>query len=196
MRDSQKQNFMAQSITDLKVGVVLSHSGAPYQIISNSFMRTAQRKPVMRTKLRNLINGSVMEKTFIAGESFEVADVARKTVQFMYKDADGAYFMDLETYEQFNFPLETLGDMAGFMQDGKDMIAVMYEEKPIAIQLPPKVELKVVETSPGVRGDRAQSGTKPAKLETGVSVNVPLFINEGDLIRVNTESGEYVERVS
>ncbi len=187
---------MAQSITDLKVGVVVNIDNAPYQILTNSFMRTAQRKPVMRTKMRNLINGSVMEKTFIAGESFEMADVARKNVQYLYKDASEAYFMDLDNYEQFSFTLEALGDMVNFLQDGKTMTALLYNEKPISIQLPPKVVLKVIETTPGVRGDRAQSGTKIAKVETGASVNVPLFIEEGEMIRVNTETGEYVERAN
>lgn len=187
---------MAQSITDLKVGVVINHANAPYQIISNSFMRTAQRKPVMRTKLKNLISGSVMEKTFIAGESFEIADVARKTVQYLYKDADNGYFMDLETYDQFSLPLSTMGDLINYLQENKETIVMTYQDKPITVQLPAKVELKVVETSPGVRGDTAQGGTKPAKLETGVSVNVPLFINEGDVVRVNTETGAYVERAS
>lgn len=185
---------MAQSITDLKVGVVINHAGAPYQILTNSFMRTAQRKPVMRTKLKNLLNGSVMEKTFVSGEAFEIADVGRKNVQYLYKDNEKAYFMDLENYEQFEFSLETLGDMVHYLQDGKEMMAVIYNENPISIQLPPKVDLKVVETTPGVRGDRAQSGTKPATLESGAVVNVPLFINEGDMVRVNTETGEYVER--
>lgn len=185
---------MAQSLTDLRVGVVLSHAGAPWQIISNSFMKTAQRKPVMRTKLRNLINGSVMEKTFIAGEAFEVADVAHKTCQYLYKDGTDAHFMDLETYEQFSFTLESLGDLMGYLKDGENIVAVMYEGRPITIQLPPKVVLQVAETMPGVKGDRAQSGTKPAKMETGITVNVPLFVNEGDSIRINTETGEYVER--
>lgn len=185
---------MAQSITDLRVGVVINHSGAPYQIISNSFMRTAQRKPVMRTKLRNLLNGSVMEKTFIAGESFEVADVAHKTCQYLYKDGSDAHFMDMDTYEQFSFSLESLGDLVAYLKDGENVVCVIYEGRPITIQLPPKVVLKVVETSPGVKGDRAQSGTKPARLETGITVNVPLFIDEGVSIRINTETGEYVER--
>lgn len=185
---------MAQSLTDLRVGVVINQNGAPYQIISNSFMRTAQRKPVMRTKLRNLINGSVMEKTFVSGEAFDVADVARKTCQYLYKDMSDAFFMDMETYEQFTFSLDALGDMIGYLKDGEEVVGVLYEGRPITVQLPPKVVLKVVETSPGVKGDRAQSGTKPAKMETGLSVNVPLFINEGDSIRINTETGEYVER--
>lgn len=187
---------MAQSLTDLRVGTVLNHAGAPWQIISNSFMRTAQRKPVMRTKLRNLMNGSVMEKTFVSGEAFEVADVAHKTCQYLYKDATDANFMDMETYEQFSFTLESLGDLMGYLKDGENIVAVMYEGRPITIQIPPKVVLKVVETTPGVKGDRAQSGTKPATMETGINVQVPLFVNEGDLIRINTETGEYVERAN
>jgi elongation factor P len=187
---------MAQSITDLKVGSVVNIDNAPYQIINNSFMRTAQRKPVMRTKMRNLINGSVMEKTFVSGESFEMSDVARKNVQYLYKDVTDAFFMDMESYEQFSFTLDALGEMVGYLQEGKEMTALLYNDKPISIQLPPKVVLKVVETTPGVRGDRAQSGTKIAKMDTGVSINVPLFIEEGELIRVNTETGEYVERAN
>ena len=101
--------------------------------------------------------------------------------------------MDSENFDQFSFTLESL-DMANYLQDGKEMTALMYEGRPISIQLPPKVELKVVETTPGIKGDRAQSGTKIAIVESGASVNVPLFVNEGDMIRVNTETGEYVER--
>lgn len=187
---------MAQSLTDLRVGVIINHSGAPYQIISNSFMRTAQRKPVMRTKLRNLMTGAVMEKTFIAGESFEVADVARRNCQYLYKDANEAYFMDMENYEQFSFTLADLGDMVGYLKEGDSVVAVLYESKPITVQLPPKVVLKVVETTPGVKGDRAQAGTKPATMETGLVVNVPLFVEEGEAIRINTETGEYVERAN
>ncbi len=187
---------MAQSITDLKVGTVVNIDNAPYQILTNSFMRTAQRKPVMRTKMRNLINGSVMEKTFVSGESFEIADVARKNVQYLYKDMTDAFFMDLDNYEQFSFTLEGLGDMVGYLQDGKEMTALLYNEKPISIQLPPKVVLKVSETTPGVRGDRAQAGSKPATMETGLVINVPLFVEEGEMIRINTETGEYVERAN
>ena len=137
-----------------------------------------------------------MEKTFVSGEAFEVADVAHKSCQYLYKDADNANFMDMETYEQFSFTLESLGDLMGYLKDGENVVAVMYEEKPITIQIPPKVVLKVTETNPGVKGDRAQSGTKPATMETGINVQVPLFVVEGDLIRINTETGEYVERAN
>lgn len=185
---------MAQSITDLRVGRVVSHEGDPYVVIWNNFMRTAQRKPVMRTKLRNLKTGRVMEKTFTAGESFELAEIDKANAQYIYKDPTNAYFMDSENFEQFPISLAVLGDQILFLKEGEETIITRYEGNPIGVELPPKVALKVIETSPGVRGDTAQGGTKPAKLETGVTVQVPLFINEGDSVRVNTESHEYVER--
>lgn len=185
---------MAQSITDLKVGYVVKHDSEPYVILTNSFMRTAQRKPVMRTKLRSLISGRVMEKTYTAGEAFEMADIQRTKAQYLYKDQSDAYFMDLQNFEQFPIALEILGDRINFLKEGEETVVTRYEEKPINIELPPKVNLKVIETTPGLRGDTAQGGTKPAQLETGLSIQVPLFINEGDCVRLNTETGEYVER--
>lgn len=185
---------MAQSITDLKVGRLVNHSGEPFLIVSNSFMRTAQRKPVMRTKMRGVISGKVLEKTFIAGEDFELVEIEKSRAQFMYKDEDNANFMDSQTFDQFSMPLDVVGDMVKFLKEGEETTITRYEGRSIGIELPPKVALKVVETTPGVRGDTAQGGTKPATLETGMVVQVPLFISEGDSVRINTESGEYVER--
>lgn len=185
---------MAQSITDLKVGRLVNHGGEPYLIVSNSFMRTAQRKPVMRTKLRGVISGKVLEKTFIAGEGFELVEIEKTRAQFMYKDADSANFMDSTTFDQFSLPLDAIVDSVKFLKEGEDTTVTKYEGKPIGVELPPKVVLKVVETSPGVRGDTAQGGTKAATLETGLVVQVPLFIEEGESVKVNTETGEYVER--
>lgn len=185
---------MGQSITDLKVGKIVSYNNEPCAIIANGFMRTAQRKPVMRTKLRGVMSGKVFEKTFIAGEDFELVEIEKARAQFMYKDADAAYFMDSATFDQFQLSLELIAEVIKFLKEGEETTVTRYEGKPIGIELPPKVALKVTETSPGVRGDTAQGGTKPATLETGMTVNVPLFINEGDSVRVNTETGEYVER--
>lgn len=186
---------MAQSITDLKVGRLVNQGGEPYVIVSNSFMRTAQRKPVMRTKLRSIMSGKVLEKTFIAGEDFELVEIEKVRATYMYRDAESAYFMDSSTFDQFSLRLDTVGDSVKFLKEGEETTVTRYEGKPIGIELPVKVALKVTETSPGVRGDTAQGGTKPATLETGIVVQVPLFINEGDFVRVNTETGEYVERV-
>lgn len=185
---------MADSITDLKVGRIVSFGGEPCLIVSNSFMRTAQRKPVMRTKLRGVMSGKVVEKTFIAGESFEIVEIEKTRAQFMYRDSDSAYFMDSQTFDQFGIPLEVVGEMIKYLKEGEETTITKYEGKPIGLELPVKVALKVTETTPGVRGDTAQGGTKAATLETGIVVQVPLFINEGDMVRVNTETGQYVER--
>ncbi len=185
---------MAESITDLKVGRLVNYNNEPCLIVSNGFMRTAQRKPVMRTKLRGVITGKVFEKTFIAGENFELVDIEKVRAQFMYRDTDTAYFMDSNTFDQFSIPLETIGDTVMYLKEGEDTAVTRYEGKPIGVELPVKVTLKVKETTPGVRGDTAQGGTKAATLETGKVVQVPLFIEEGDGIRINTETGEYVER--
>lgn len=187
---------MAQSITDLKVGRLVSISGEPFLIVSNSFMRTAQRKPVMRTKLRGVMSGKVLDKTFIAGEDFELVSIEKCRAQFMYKDADNAYFMDSATFDQFQISLDMLEDVIKFMREGEDATVTKFEGKPIGLEVPPKVALKVVETTPGVKGDTASGGTKAATMDTGLVVQVPLFINEGDMVRLNTETGEYVERAS
>lgn len=186
---------MAQSITDLKIGKVLNFAGEPFLIVSTSFMRTAQRKPVMKTKLRNVVTGKVLDKTFIAGEAFDMIEIQKAKAQYMYKDQENAYFMDYQTYDQFPLSLETVADAIKFMKEGEDANITKLDGNPISIEMPPKVVLKVIETTPGVRGDTAQGGSKPATMETGVVVNVPLFINEGDNIRVNTDTGEYYERV-
>lgn len=185
---------MAQSITDLKVGRVVNHNNEPCLIVSNGFMRTAQRKPVMRTKLRGIITGKVFEKTFIAGEDFNIVEIEKNRAQFMYKDTDTAYFMDSNTFDQFSIPLSAIGNAIKFLKEGEETTITKYEGQPIGLELAPKVVLKVTETTPGVRGDTAQGGTKQATLETEMVVQVPLFINEGDSVRVNTETGEYVER--
>ncbi len=185
---------MAQSITDLKVGRVVLFNNEPCAIVTNSFMRTAQRKPVMRTKLRSVISGKVYEKTFIAGEGFDLVDIDKVRSQYMYKDADTAYFMDTTTFDQFQLPIEMIEEQIKFLKEGCDTIVTRYENNPIGVELPPKVELKITETTPGVKGDTATGGTKAATLETGFVVQVPLFIQEGESIRINTETGEYAER--
>ncbi|MEK7523579.1 MAG: elongation factor P [Patescibacteria group bacterium] len=185
---------MAQSITDLKVGRLVNMGGEPFVILTNSFMRTAQRKPVMRTKMRGVMSGKVLEKTFIAGEDFELVEIEKVRAQFMYKDADNAYFMDSITFDQFPISIEGLGSAVNFLKEGEDANVTRYEGRAIGVELPPKVSLKVVNTTPGVRGNTAQGGTKPATLETGIVVQVPLFISEGESVRINTETGEYVER--
>ena len=182
------------NLTDIKTGRIVKVSGDPYLVTWNQFMRKQACKPVMRTKLKNLINGSTLDKTFLAGESFEFANVSNKRCQYLYKDSVSAVLMDNETFEQFNLALDQIEASLPYLRDDTEVYVTFYEGKPISVQLPPKIELKVVETPPGVKGDTATGGTKPATLETGVTVTVPLFISEGDVIVVNTETGEYVSR--
>jgi elongation factor P len=183
--------------SDLKgTGQIIKYNGEPYQIIWSNFMRTAQRKPVIQTKMRNLISGKVMEYSFKYGEKIEGADVLRNKMQYLYSDDSGASFMDPVSYETIILPRELVADQIKFLKEGSDATVIFFEDKAIGLDLPIKIDLKVVETSPGIKGDTATGGSKPATLETGHVVNVPLFIKEGDFIRVDTRSGDYVERAN
>lgn len=149
----------------------------------------------MRTRLKNLKSGKVIENRFRAGESIDVIRIERKEFQFLYRDGSGYVFMDKESFEQLTVEEAQIGDGAHFLRDGESVDILMNGTDITGIELPITVELKVVETVPGVRGDTATAGTKPAQLETGATVNVPLFINEGDMLRIDTRSGGYIERV-
>lgn len=184
------------TMNELKLGRVIDLEGAPYQVIWSDFMRTAQRKPVMRTKLRHLITNQVLEKTFKPGDKIPEADLNRSKANFMYREGDTFNFMDNGSYEQFGFELEQIGDISNYVREGEDVDVLNYNGKPVSISIQPKVDLKVVEAAPGVKGDSATNATKRVKLETGLEIAVPLFINEGDVVKVNTETAEYVERVN
>lgn len=184
------------ALNDIKVGMVLNYEGEPYQVLVANFVRMQQRKPVMQTKMKHLVTGRVLEYSFKPGDRVETADLARNKVNFLYQEGDQYHFMDNNTFEQFSLSSDLLGEKTSFMKDGMEVDVMYYNNNPINIDLPKKVELAVTETEPGVRGDTAQGSVmKPAKLETGVTINVPIFIKEGDTIRVNTEKGEYSERV-
>lgn len=184
------------SLKELRVGLAIDIDNQPYQILWADFMRTAQRKPVMRTKLRNLITGQVLELSFKPGDKVEEADLERRTANFMYRQGDEFQFMDNESFEQFAFSKEQVGEISNFVKENTDVDVMLYNGKPVTISLPPKVVLTVTEAAPGVKGDSATNATKRVKVETGYEVSVPLFIKEGEKIRINTESGEYVERAN
>ena len=184
------------TITDLKPGRAISLDGEPYLILASQFGRKSQSKANMQTKLKNLQTGAIVARNFQGSEKIEPAAVGYRHVQYLYANQGMRTFMDLETYDQFEFSDEQLGDLAQYLVDGMECDALLYEERPIGIKLPVTVILEVVETEPGLRGDTATGGGKPAKLSSGATVSVPLFINEGDKIKVNTESGEYVERAN
>lgn len=183
-------------ITDLKPGRAIQIDGEPFIVVNAVFGRKSQSKANMQCKLRNLKTGAFVSKNFQGSEKIEEADVGYRKVQYLYNDGDNYTFMDLNSYDQFTFSKEALGDSTLYLVDGNEVDALMFEENPIGIQLKPTVELKVTETAPGVRGDTATGGNKHAKLQSGLSINVPLFINEGDIVKVNTEEGTYMTRVS
>lgn len=182
------------TITDLKPGRAITIDGEPYLIMASQFGRKSQSKANMQCKLKNLKSGSIVAKNFQGSEKIEPAEVGYRHVQYLYAGQDTRAFMDLETYDQFELPDEVVGDGVHFMTDGMECDALMFEDKPIGIKLPVTVILEVVETSPGLKGDTAQGGDKPAKLSSGATINVPLFIKEGEKIKVNTETASYVER--
>ena len=181
-------------ITELKPGRAIQLDGIPYLIVSSQFGRKSQSKAKMQCKLKNLKTGAVIQKNFQGSEQVEPADVGYRRVQYLYTDGEQYTFMDSQNYDQFFLTKEVLGDNVQYLVEGGEVDALMFEEHPIGIQLPSTVDLKIVETMPGVRGDTATGGTKPAKLESGLTINVPLFLQEGDKVKVNTETGEYMKK--
>lgn len=181
-------------ITDLKPGRAIQLDGVPYLIIASQFGRKSQSKANMQCKLKNMKTGAVIAKNFQGSEQVEPADVGYRRVQYLYNDGESYTFMDSQNYDQFPLTKEMIGEAAKFLVEGGEVDALMFEDHPIGIQLPSTVDLKVVETTPGVKGDTATGGTKPAKLASGLTINVPLFIQEGDVVKVNTETGAYMKK--
>jgi len=183
------------SLNSIRVGLTLDYEGQPYVVVSANFMRCQQRKPVMQTKMKNLIDGRVLEINFKPGDKVETANLGKSKVNYLYTEGDECYFMDNDTYEQFSLAKDLIGKQTDYLIEGNDVDILKYNDKPVAVELPKKVELKVTEAPPGVKGDSAQGATKQVTLETGMTLQAPLFIKQGDVIRVNTETGEYAERV-
>lgn len=178
------------------MGRIIKLNNDPYIIIKTDHHKMGRGGAVLKIKCRNLINGNVLERTYQGTEKAEEAETETKKANFMYKDKEQAYFMDNASYEQFELPLEELGDSALFLKDGTDVDVLHFENKPVSVSLPIKMDLKVVSAPPGVKGNSAGNVNKQVELETGAKINVPMFINEGDVIRINTDTGEYVERVN
>lgn len=183
-------------LNDMKLGAIVLMNNQPFQVIWSNRMRTAQRKPVMQTKLRNVITGKVMEYSFKFGERIEEADVTREKANFLYTDGEGTHFMNNETFETIDMPKEVTAEQEGFLKEGMEVQILRFNGKPVSIELPIKVDLKVTEAPPNVVGNSGGSVTKPVTLETGLVVNAPMFIKEGDILRVDSRTGEYVERAN
>lgn len=182
------------SSNDFRNGVTIELDGQIFVVVEFLHVKPGKGAAFVRTKLRNIENGGVTERTFRAGEKVPRAHLERREMQYLYRSADDFSFMDNESFEQVLLSAEYLGDQALYLKENMAVIAVKYKDRMIGVELPNSVELTVVETDPGVRGDTASGGSKPAKLETGLIVQVPFFINEGDVLRVDTRTGQYIER--
>lgn len=180
--------------TDLKNGVTFLFDGKPYQVIKYSHIKVGRGGATVRVTVRNLESASLEEKTFSSEVRVDEVNTNKRKLQYLYKDSANAIFMDTKSYEQVEIPLPVLGEQIAFMKEGDSADVLFWDEKPLSVELPPKVVLAVVETDPGVKGNSAVNIYKPARLENGLNVKVPLFIKEGDKIRVDTRTGEYVER--
>ncbi|RMI38091.1 elongation factor P [Streptomyces triticirhizae] len=182
---------------DLKNGMVLKLDGGQlWSVVEFQHVKPGKGGAFVRTKLKHVLTGKVVDKTFNAGTKVETATVDRRAMQFSYKDGADFVFMDTSTYDQLPINPETVGDAANYLLEGQDCTVAIYEEAPLFVELPAAVELVVEYTEPGVQGDRSTGGTKPAKLETGYEIGVPLFITTGEKIKVDTRSGEYLGRVN
>lgn len=181
--------------SDLRKGLKILVDGQPHIITDFQFTKPGKGQALYKCKMKNLITGFTIDRTYRSGDKFEPANLDETTMQFLYKDNDGYHFMDTKTFEQILMTEDKLGDAKKFLKENMEVSVLLFDGSPIAIELPNFVDLKVIKSEPGVRGDTATNVTKPATLETGYEIDVPLFVEEGDIIRIDTRTGEYVERV-
>jgi len=180
---------------DFRKGMAISIDNTLFIILDFQHVKPGKGKAFVKTKLKNLKSGAIIDHTFRAGEKVEDVRLEEKSVIYLYKDRDVYHFMDRETYEEITLGSVEVGDAIKYLAENEEVTILSAGNKPVSVRLPKFVELKVVETKPGIRGDTVSGGSKPAKLETGTVVSVPLFIEAGDILKIDTETGEYVERV-
>jgi elongation factor P len=183
------------STNDLKNGITLDLDGTLFQVVEFQHVKPGKGGAFVRTKLRNVKTGAVVERTFNAGVKIGLAIVERKEMQYLYRDGDAYTFMDMRTYEQIPVPGDVVGDAAGWLAEGATAQVAMHEGTPIAAELPASVALTITKTQPAVKGDTKTNAMKPAILETGAEIQVPMFVEEGERVKVDTRSGAYIERV-
>jgi len=187
---------MALAYTDLTKGVLFIMDGSPYEVIETHFLRMQQRKAVVQTRIRNLITGKLLDRNFQASDSFEEAEISKQNAIFIYV-TKGEYWFHEEGNPKNRFSLnaELVGDQGQFLKPNTKVQTMMFNDKVIKVEIPVKMDFKVTEAPPSIKGNTAQGGTKSVTIEGGAKVNVPLFVNEGETIRINTQTGDYVERV-
>jgi elongation factor P len=181
---------------NLKKGEFIKYQGEIYQIQKTEFYSPGKGSALMRTRIKNVATGKQVDPTFKSMETVEVVEVESIQMQFLYKDAEYLYFMDQQSYNQFQIALDVVGETADFLKEGETCYVYVHNEQPLNIRPPASVRLKVIETEDAVKGDTVSGAKKPAVLETGVTIQVPLFVKQGETIVVNPETGEYVERAS
>ncbi len=181
---------------DLKNGMTLNLDGELWNVVDFQHVKPGKGGAFVRTKLKNVLSGKVVDRTFNAGVKVDVASVDKREMQYLYREGDDFVFMDTQTYDQPHIPASAIGDAANYLLEEQMATVAFHQGTPLYVELPAAVRLTVTHTEPGLQGDRSTGGSKPATLETGLVVNVPLFLNEGDLVKVDTRTGAYLERVS
>jgi elongation factor P len=184
------------STNDLKNGLVLNIDGQLWAVVEFQHVKPGKGPAFVRTKLKNILSGKVVDKTFNAGVSVETADVDKRNMQYLYRDGDGWIFMDLQTFEQYTLSDAIVGDGAKYMLENQEGVVAIHNDLPIYLELPASVELMITYTEPGLQGDRSSAGSKPATLETGAEIKVPLFIESNTKVKVDTRDGSYLGRVN
>ena len=187
---------MAMSVNDFKNGLTIEYDGNIWRIVEFQHVKPGKGGAFVRSKLKNLRTGAVQEKTFRATEKVEKAQVDTKKMQYLYADGDNHVFMDTETYEQIEIPGSSIKDELKYLKENMVVNVVMYQGEVIGIELPKTVDLEVKETEPGIKGDTQSGGSKPATMETGLVVQVPFFVNAGDVLTINTTDGSYISRAN
>ncbi len=182
------------SITDLKTGIKFILNSEPYQVLSYAQKKLGRGGSIVKVKIKNLINGNVLDKTFQGTEKFEAADLSRKKAQYLYLDGSSVFFMDLTNFEQFEIPLAQIGELKNYLIENAETDILYFNSKAINIELPIKLVFEVKEAPPSVKGNSQGTVTKKVKIETGAEIDTPLFINVGDEIVIDTRDGSYVER--
>ena len=183
------------SVNDFKTGVTVELEGQVYQVVDFQHVKPGKGAAFVRAKLKNVKSGGVVEKTFRGGEKLRRAHLDKRGMQYLYMDGDDYVFMDNDNYEQLSISRDDMGDGVKWLKENMSIQVLMYQSQIMGIEMPNFVELEVVDTEPGVKGDTATGATKAARLETGASVQVPLFVNTGDRLRIDTRTGDYMERV-
>ena len=179
---------------DFKKGLKIEMDGTPYVIVDFLHVKPGKGGAFVRTKLKNLVTGKVLDQTFRSGEKVKRPDLVEREMQYLYREGDSFFMMDNQTFEQLALTSEQLGDAVLFLVENMNVNVLFFNQQPVAVDLPNFVELEVTQSEPGVKGDTASGGSKPATLETGAVIQVPLFINEGERVKVDTRTGTYIER--